>query len=58
MIRDIAISSQANTKEGDTFFIITHRFFLFLFILLLIIIIFFNWVLKLNPKFEPFLFFG
>ncbi|KAK2416497.1 ubiquitin carboxyl-terminal hydrolase [Trifolium repens] len=25
MIRDIAISSQANTKEGDTFFIITQR---------------------------------
>jgi hypothetical protein len=57
MIRDIAISSQANTKEGDTFFIITQRFFLFLFILLLIIIIFFS-TGYLNPKFEPFLFFG
>jgi len=27
MIRDIALSCQANPKEGDTFFIITQRFF-------------------------------
>lgn len=31
LIRDIALASQANSKEGDTFFLITQRFFLRLF---------------------------
>ena len=30
MIRDIALAAQANSKEGDTFFLITQRFFSFL----------------------------
>ncbi|KAG5054989.1 hypothetical protein JHK85_007499 [Glycine max] len=34
LIRDIALASQANSKEGDTFFLITQRFFLLLFVFL------------------------
>lgn len=28
MIRDIALAAEANTKEGDVFYLITQRFFL------------------------------
>ena len=51
MIKDIALAAQANSKEGDTFFLITQRFFL------LLSLTFATGYPKSHPKFTPFLFF-
>lgn len=50
MIKDIALAAQANSKEGDTFFLITQRFFL-------LSLTFATGYPKSHPKFRPFLFF-
>lgn len=54
MIRDIGLSAQANSKEGDTFFMITQRFFL---LFPFKIIAFATGYPKLDPKFAPFFLF-